>query len=238
MKDNDTLIRDRLADAATFEVVTDARRVRDGVARRRRGIRRRRRGAAALCVLVVAGVGGAGLAVAWDRGPHHDVTVQAADGTAPKTSDVPSSSQVPDAVGMPHFPVADGWDVRQVGIEATASTNPLASYAGNDPWDAVQELGADDVVLYVAAYPKGESVLQDANTPPGVLPLSLDDMPSGGMEGHPGVGLTLRRTVQVNGWNLDLMVFFGRADPSAKTRALAQDELTRLDVPVRSSTGG
>lgn len=105
--------------------------------------------------------------------------------------------------------------------------------SGSAPWDTVERLGEGDVVLYAMAYPTGESAAVDANFPPGELPLSIDDAPPGGLEGNPEVGLTLRMGVQVHGWNIDLLVFFGTAEPSAETRAAAQEQLARLDVPSR-----
>lgn len=134
---------------------------------------------------------------------------------------------------MPQFLPAPGWEARQVDIGSTAANMPLGPYTGNDPWDTVERLGEDDVALHVVAYPTGESAATDANFPPAELPLSIDDVPPGGLEGNPEVGLTLRTTVQVNGWNLDLMIFFGTAEPSAETRAAAQEQLARLDVPPR-----
>jgi hypothetical protein len=136
---------------------------------------------------------------------------------------------------MPRFLPAPGWEVVQAGIATTASNIPMGPHtrSGSTPWDTVERLGEDDVVLSVSVLPTGESPLVDAQHPPGELPLSIDDAPPGGLEGDPEVGLTLRRLVQVNGWNIDLMIFFGTAEPSAETRAAAQEQLARLDVPSR-----
>jgi hypothetical protein len=71
----------------------------------------------------------------------------------------------------------------------------------------------------------------DAQFPARSLPLSLDDALSGAsLEGQPRNVSAERLTARVNGWNLDLFVFFGdRATPAA--RAAAQKELNRLVVP-------
>jgi hypothetical protein len=242
MTDDDTLIRDRLADAATFDVPTNPRSVREGVARHRRRIRRRRRGIAALGALVVAGLAGTALAVAQHSGTERDVTAQVTNSTddTPASTEAPSTTEAPAATGMPQFRAADGWEVIQADIVTTASTIAMGpnTQSGSVPWDTVERLGKGDIVLFVAAFPMGGSALQDANTPPGALPLSLDDMPPGGLEGNPEIGLTLRTAVQVNGWNLDVMVFFGTDNPSVETQALAQAQLTRLDVPVRPLEDG
>jgi hypothetical protein len=230
VNDNDTLIRDRLAAAATFDVVTEPERVHEGVARQRRRIRRRRRGAAVAVVVAVAGFGGAGVALTLDRATQPDVTVQ-----ADATDEAPSSSDVPTASGSPRFLPAPGWEVVQGEWSTTASNIPMGpdTQSGGAPWDTVERLGEGDVVIWAMLLPAGENALVDANFPPGELPLSLDDAPPGGLEGNPEVGLTLRTGVQVNGWNIDLMVFYGTAVPSAETRAAAQEQLARLDVPSR-----
>lgn len=251
MTDDDTLIRDRLAAAAAVDVVADPGRVREGVARRGRRIRRRRRGVAVLGALVVAGVVGAGVAATVDRDGGPDVTVEAdapegpttdapttdAPTTdAPSTSDGPTTTEAPDGSGAPRFPPAPGWEVVQVRSVTTASTIPMDpdTRAGSTPWGTVERLGPDDVALHVAAYPRGESGTADSAFPPGELPVSLDAMAPDGMEGDPGVGLSLRTTVGVDGWNLDLMAFFGAAEPGAETRARAQEQLARLEVPART----
>jgi hypothetical protein len=240
--DNETLIRDRLASAATFHVVTDPGRVHEGVARRRRRIRRRRRGAAVVMALAVAVFGGAGVVLALNRDtqPNSSVQVGASDQTpasseVPGSSEVPSSSAVPDESRVPQFLPARGWEVVQKETSAVASNIPLGpmSRSGSAPWDTVERLGRGDVVLYAISVPTGESAAVDAAFPAGELPLSLDHAQPGGLEGNPGVGLTLRMRVQVNGWNIDLLVFYGAAEPSAETRAVAQEQLARLDVPSR-----
>jgi hypothetical protein len=84
--------------------------------------------------------------------------------------------------------------------------------------------------------------------PPRPLPLSLDDAePDIGFEGQPDHIYADRLGAMVNGWAIDLLVFYGggdpasvppvRAQPSAQTRAAAQEQLERLVVPARRTDG-
>jgi len=77
--------------------------------------------------------------------------------------------------------------------------------------------------------------------PPRELPLSLDDAQPGGLEGQPDDVYADRLGAQVDGWNIDLLVFYGGGDstgvppvplePRADHRAMAQGQLARLEVP-------
>lgn len=224
MNDIDTLLRDRLEAAAMFEVQTDPRVVHRGIARRQRRIRRRR-GAVVLGALAVLGVG-TGVVVAVGRDPGRDVTVQAT--AAPDGSDAPTKA------GPPRFRAAPDWEVAHRETTTVAANIPLGpdSRAGNVPWDTVERLGDGQVVLFVMAVPEGESAAVDATFPPGRLPISLDDAQPGGLEGQPDDVYAERLGTRVNGWNLDVIVFYGGTGPSAEVRAAAQEQLTRLDVPT------
>jgi hypothetical protein len=228
VNDIDSLIRDRLTAAATFDVVADPRRVRESVARRQRRIRRQRRGAGLLCVLAAAGLG-AGAILALDRDSRGDVTVQVTD-PPERESDVPTDS------GWPRFLPAPGWDVVQVGGVTTASNIQLGpeTRSGSVPWDTVERLEEGDVVLYAGSGRAGESTVVDAAFPPGELPLSIDDAHHGGLEGQPDDVYAERMVARVNGWNIDVLIFYRGTEPSAGTRAIAQDQLSRLDVPPRT----
>jgi hypothetical protein len=64
--------------------------------------------------------------------------------------------------------------------------------------------------------------------PPRELPLSLDDAQPGGLEGQPEGVYAERFQAEVNGWNIDVVAFYGGgAAPSAATRAAAQSQLRR-----------
>lgn len=76
---------------------------------------------------------------------------------------------------------------------------------------------------------------------PRELPLSLDDAQPGGLEGQPDDVHADRLTAQVNGMSVDLLIFYGGAEPtappvpvsapSAEAGAMAQEQLARLEVP-------
>jgi hypothetical protein len=81
-----------------------------------------------------------------------------------------------------------------------------------------------------------------ADLPPRERPLSLHDAQPGGLEGQPDDVHADRLGAQVDGWNMDLLVFYGRgesteappvpSEPSAVHRATAQERPARLAVPA------
>jgi hypothetical protein len=140
----------------------------------------------------------------------------------------------------PGFLPAQGWDTFQTGVtkppqapSATAANVSLGpdALSGSFPWQTVATLHTGQALLQATFYSAGENTGVDAQFPPRSLPLSLDDAESGAsLEGQPPNVSAYRLAARVNGWNLDLFVFFGgRATPSA--RAAAQKELGRLVVP-------
>jgi Protein of unknown function (DUF4232) len=147
-----------------------------------------------------------------------------------------------DADG-PGFLPAQGWDTFQTGVtrppqapSATAANVRLGEDAlsGTFPWETVARLHTGEVLLQATFYPAGEIAGIDSKFPRRSLPLSLDDAQTGAtLEGQPANVTADRLVARVNGWNLDLFVFFGgRATTAA--RAAAQDELDRLVVPQGS----
>jgi hypothetical protein len=73
------------------------------------------------------------------------------------------------------------------------------------------------------------------------FPLSLDDAQPGGLEGQPDDIYAERLAAQVDGWNMDLLIFYGGTDPTgvppahtdpSETVAAAQEQLARLVVPA------
>lgn len=203
-----------------------------------------------LGALVVAGVA-LGVVGALDQ--------DAGEGAAPvptdaseTTSDVATSASVTDApettsdvatsvaMTVPYFRATAGWEAVQEGSAVAAGNVPL----GNDALEvfpageAVGRLEDGDVVLK-ASYWRGTAA--DATFPPRELPLSLDDAQPGGIEGSPDNVYIERLLANVNGWNIDLLIFFGGTDPTAaspfhtdpspETRAAAQEQLARLVVP-------
>ncbi len=115
------------------------------------------------------------------------------------------------------------------------------------PWDTVERLEDGDVVLFAMFIAPRESSGDDV-FPPRSLPLSLDDAHTDiNFEGQPDHIYADRLGATVNGWAIDVLIFYGggdpkavppvRAPPSAETRDAVQDQLARLHVPARR-TGG
>jgi len=140
----------------------------------------------------------------------------------------------------PGFLPAQGWDTFQTGA-TTPPQAPTATAAnvklGPDvlqetfPWQTVATLRSGQVLLEVLFAPRGENAAIDAQYRPRSLPLSLADAESGGpFEGQPPNASAERLSGKVNGWNLDLFVFYG-GRPTRAARAAAQEELRRLVVP-------
>lgn len=112
---------------------------------------------------------------------------------------------------------------------------------GNVPAHAtIGQLEQGDVLLQAAFYPMGDSTAVDAIFPPRQLPLSLNDAtPHVAIEGSPEVWAD-RLGARVDGWNIDVLVFYGGTDlttvppvgPSAEARAAAEEQLARLVVPA------
>ena len=150
---------------------------------------------------------------------------------------------------FPGFLPARGWQTVTTpsASSATAANIPLGpdTLKGSVPWDTVERLEDGDIVLFAMVYPMGNTAV-DANFPKRALPLSLDDSVSDtnyNFEGQPDHIYADRIGAQVNGWNIDLLIFYGggdptavppvRSEPSAETRAAAQEQLARLVVPAR-----
>jgi hypothetical protein len=160
---------------------------------------------------------------------------------SPSTTASPPATTAPSgnatACGRPlAFGPAPGWEISRPGL--TAANVPLGpnSQAGAVPWDTVERLEDGDIVLFAMIFPA-----RYANVPRHELPLSLDDAQPGGLEGQPDDVYADRLTAQVHGMNIDLLIFYGGAEPgappapvsapSAETRAVAQEQLARLRVP-------
>ena len=245
MTDLDARIRERLAAAADVDVVIHPRDVHEKLAHRQRRIRHRRRTAALLGVVTAAGIA-VGVAFAVERNSGGDVVVRPADAPPPTSDDGTVSNET-----LPHFRPAPGWDAVRVGSGvppeapvATAANVPLGPDAleGNLPaGETIGRLEEGDVLLQAVFYPTGNAAV-DAAFPPRELPLSLDDAQPGGIEGAPDDIFAERLLAQVNGWNIDLLIFFGGTDPtgmhadvSPEARAAAQEQLARLAVPPPSN---
>jgi hypothetical protein len=230
VSDIDSLIRERLDAAAALDVEADPQRVRENVTRRQRRIRRRRRTKVLVAALAAAGVT-VGVVRIVDQDSGRDVAVRATDApTAP-------SDDADTPTGSTRFLPAPGWEISDAGLTAANVRLGPNSQAGAVPWDTVERLDDGDVVLFAMVFPARYS-----SFPRRTLPLSLDDAQPGGLEGQPDDIYADRLTAQVNGRNIDLLIFYGgtnptglppyHTEPSATARAAAQEQLARLVVPA------
>ena len=190
----------------------------------RRGPGSRRRVLALVMIggaLMVAAAFSAGFAVAAAR----DLSDDAPRGSTPEG---------------PGFLPAPGWDLFQTGTTqppqaptATASNVPLdpADEVGGLPHPTLERLGPEGIVVFATFYTSGESDAVDRQFPERSLPLQLTDAEPGGIEGQPDDVSAGRLLASVGGYNIDLIIFFGAADPSPSTLKLANEELGRLVVP-------
>jgi hypothetical protein len=174
-------------------------------------------------------------------------------GTATTRATTTSPSSTPPTTNapadLPGFLPAPGWETAQAGaggMLATAANVPLGPDAleGNFPaWETIARLEEGEVLMQAAFIAPLESWGDDAarGFPPRSLPLSLDDAsPMLSFEGQPAHIYGERLGATVNGWNIDVLVFYGGGDPvtgvpsepSAETRAAAQEQLARLVVPL------
>ncbi len=166
------------------------------------------------------------------------------------TSSTSSTSHASTA-NFPGFLPARGWQTVTTPSASSATAANIAlgpdSLKGSVPWDTVERLEDGDIVLFAMVYPMGNTAV-DANFPKRELPLSLDDaVTDTNFEGQPDHIYADRIEAQVNGWNIDLLIFYGGGDPtavppvrrapSAETRAAAQEQLARLRVPTRRTDG-
>ena len=160
-----------------------------------------------------------------------------------------------DGARIPYFRPAPGWEAVQLGVTATTANIPLEpnTVSGEGPWDTVERLAEGDVLLYAVFWRADEPAVRPgggfgdslhdagkADLPLRELPLSLDDTQPGGLEGLPDDIYAERLAAQVDGWNMDLLIFYWGTDPTgappahtdASETAAAQEQLARLVVPA------
>jgi hypothetical protein len=163
---------------------------------------------------------------------------------SPSTTTAPPNGAAASCGTPPYFRPAPGWETSQRGVVATAGNLSLGPDAveGNFPaYDTIERLQEGEVLLQAAFYPIGDSTAVESIVPQRVLPLSLDEAEDSGFEGQPDHIYGERLQAQVSSWNIDLLVFYGggdpravppvRSEPSTETRATAQEQLARLEVP-------
>jgi hypothetical protein len=169
-------------------------------------------------------------------------TVGSSGSGAAETSEDAEAS----AESGPRFLPGPGWETSQTAILATAANVPLGRdvLEGNFPaHDTIQRLEEGDILMQAMFIAPRDSWGSDV-FPPRSLPLSLDDAHTHiNFEGQPDHIDADRLAAAVNGWAIDVLIFYGggdpttvppvRAQPSAETRAAAQRQLARLVVPAR-----
>jgi hypothetical protein len=142
------------------------------------------------------------------------------------------------ATGGPGFPPAVGWNSAQTAgavlpqaAAALSATVELADAPGDIPANTAGRLGPDDVLIQVLVYGRtGFRPANDEQYPRRTLPLRVDQgVAQRGWEG--GNGLRYVLAGRVDGWLVEVAVYFGTADPAAATRRLADDQLARLILP-------
>jgi hypothetical protein len=174
------------------------------------------------------------------------VLVRADDRSGRVRAGAPTTTAPTTPANFPGFRPAPGWQTvtSPSGFSATAANIPLGpdTLKGYMPWDTVERLEDGDIVLYAMVYPTGNPA-RGPSFPKRELPLSLDDAVTDiSFEGQPEHIYADRLDAQVNGWKIDLLIFYGGGDPnavppvrsapSAETRAAAQEQLARLVVPA------
>jgi hypothetical protein len=159
------------------------------------------------------------------------------------TSTSTSTATIPIAANSaagPGFLPAAGWNVVQTGATvpplaptAMAANVPFAaSDAALDrpPADTIHSLGPNGVLLH-ATFVRSDDTSGQGQYPARALPLRLSDARQGSLEGFPTAGETLRLGAHAAGYEIDVLIVFGTANPSGPVRAAAQEELARLVVP-------
>jgi Penicillin-insensitive murein endopeptidase len=136
------------------------------------------------------------------------------------------------------FAPAAGWYTTSTGLHppprhvaaVTASTIPFKEpVVGELPFETLKRLPSTGIIIFVGAYPRPPY----GHFPPGSLPPQLGDADiRASWESQPPDAPEYLILRYVNGFNLETRVYFGRQHPSEQQLALAQGELTRLELPV------
>lgn len=141
------------------------------------------------------------------------------------------------ATGGPGFVPARGWNTVQTdgaavfpGGTASAATVELRDAPRALPSETIASLGPDDVLIQATLYGRADFVRPSwSSYPPRALPLRTPHGDAAASwEG--GSGWRYVITGRVQGWLLEVVVYFG-AQPSAAVRRTADAELRRLLLP-------
>jgi hypothetical protein len=243
MADLETRIREELGGVEPSGV--DLGRVE----RRARVLRRRRVGAAAVVGALLA----AGLVFPlWMLTPRPETPGPAdTPGSGPTIGPAPTSAEAGWA--PPLFEAAEGWHTATTGVVDPDRDETPLTWAATDPFAqedldwardtgvlfshppvTLRSLGPGDVFMQAAIInPGGAPAVPTGAAPEADLPLSLADAdvrPT--WEGQVADNVPeylFWRTV--DGWQLEVRVFFGTLDPGADVLAAAQTHLERLRLP-------
>lgn len=142
----------------------------------------------------------------------------------------------------PGFVRARGWNVLETGLtippQAPTASAANVPFAAGDrsqqspPTATVSSLRSGGVVLWAQLYPSGGNPAIDRTFPPRRLPLRLADaFNTTNPEGFNGKGAVRRIDARAEGYNIDVVIFFGSRAPSTQAVAAARNELARLVVP-------
>jgi len=141
-----------------------------------------------------------------------------------------------DTTGELRFAPASGWNQVAGGDAAITATVPIHDQPGVAHADeTVQDLPPTGIVITAAVSVPAPS--NGAGFPERTLPLDLADADvRHSFEGQPNTAVPEYLMWQrVNGFVLDVRVFFGSQEPTAALLAEAQTELDRLAVPSRAA---
>lgn len=152
-----------------------------------------------------------------------------------------AAANTPVSAG-PGFLPHSGWNTASTGVTgppraptALAANVPIASGDATmlaPPTATIRSLGSSGVLLLATFYTPTLKRHVPIGYPPRNLPLRLSDaVPSGSVEGFANKGLTEQLEAAVDGYDIDLLIFFGTPHPSPEVRAAADAEVRALVVP-------
>jgi len=94
------------------------------------------------------------------------------------------------------------------------------------PWDTVERLDDGDIVLFVMVYPmvtRRWTRISEARAPALARRFGHQHQ----LRGQPDHIYADRLGAQVNGWNIDLLIFYGGGDPTAVRRCALNERRDR-----------
>ena len=151
------------------------------------------------------------------------------------------NSQPTATMQPPTFKPALGWWILSTGPTDDRQFTP-ETWAASDPggvqpdafdlFKGLRKLTRQGILIWASNSGRGSPtrVFTPAHWPLQLSTFRVDR----GWEGQPAANVQQRlRWASVDGWHLDIRVYFGTQHPSAALRAKAQAELNRLQLPRR-----